>query len=104
MPSPVIVIDALDECQDIEDLIPILVELNSSKDTSVFLVSRKEQRLYELLSNTLAISLSDESDHLQADIETIIESDLSSRRRLSRLAEEIQSNISETLLSKSDGM
>lgn len=103
-PGPFIVVDALDECQDVDELIALLKKLNSLKKARIFVASRREQRIQESLYNISSIYLTDESAHLESDIAKLVDSDLGSRRRLARLASDIKSQISKRLLSRSDGM
>ncbi|CAL1703640.1 unnamed protein product [Somion occarium] len=102
--DPILVIDALDECRDVEELTCCLLRLNKEAGARVFVTSRKEQKIYEVFKDLPSISLKHEVRHLQDDIEKLIESELGSRPKLARLPQDLRKEIGSTLLTKSDGM
>ena len=104
--NPVIIIDALDECQEneIAQLTSLLTRLRTSNNVSILVASRKEKGIPASMTNVLEVSLNDETGHIQDDIGKLVDFELSQRPRLSRLRNELKSEISSALLDRSDGM
>ena len=102
--SSIIIIDALDECSDIEDLLPHLIGLAAGGDVKLFMTSRKERIIYEALEHIPCISLKDESKSLRSDMEKHVSAELKARSKLARLPAKLKVKISETLMQKADGM
>ncbi|KAE9405343.1 hypothetical protein BT96DRAFT_1015751 [Gymnopus androsaceus JB14] len=99
-----VVIDALDECEDFDLLIPCLLRLVSIPQVSLLLSSRQERDIYDLLSDHSIISLMDEGESVLADITTHIARELKDRQKLSRLPSPLKADITTTLTRKADGM
>ncbi|KAH7910719.1 hypothetical protein BJ138DRAFT_1113828 [Hygrophoropsis aurantiaca] len=102
--SPLVVIDALDECEGIDDILSHLVRLADEGDIRLFLTSRKEQAIVDAFRDRSSISLNDTSDFTKMDMRMHISKELSTRPRLSRLPRDLKEEISSTLLAKADGM
>ncbi|KAH7926877.1 hypothetical protein BV22DRAFT_318170 [Leucogyrophana mollusca] len=102
--SPVVIIDALDECKDIEDLLPHLVRLVEEGDIRLFVTSRKEQAIVDSFRGQPCLSLNDTGEFVQEDMRTHIRKELSTRPKLSRLSPDLKEDISSILLAKADGM
>ena len=102
--SSIIVIDALDECNDIEDLLPHLLDLAAGGDVKLFMTSRKERIIYEAFEYIPWISLKDESKSLLSDMEKHVSAELKVRSKLARLPTKLKVKISDTLMQKADGM
>ena len=100
----IIVVDALDECDDVESLLEHLVRLPHGGNVKLFLTSRKEQEIYELLKDVPYISLKDETNSLQSDMYKHISTELRKRRHLARLPAKLKQQIVDVLLTKADGM
>ncbi|CAL1704211.1 unnamed protein product [Somion occarium] len=102
--SPFIVIDALDECQDILEILPLLSRLHDESNVRLFMTSRKEHGIYEAFKALPSISLKHEAQHVHDDIKMHVQSALQSRPKLARLPADVRSSIETTLLTKANGM
>ena len=100
--KPVVVVDALDECREMEVLLDGLI--TSSRDIRIFVTSRPLHNIIQMLSRLPCISMDNMVHELSADIMLHVTRELDSRCRLRtfdrRLKEEIQSE----LCAKADGM
>ncbi|KAI5888570.1 uncharacterized protein SCHCODRAFT_02587820 [Schizophyllum commune H4-8] len=103
-PEQLFIIDALDECQEPAELIRFLVRLSELGGVHVFVTSRNERAIYELLQDTPTISLTDEKDLVNADIREHVVRSLATTPGLSRLPSNIKKEIEVALLSKADCM
>ncbi|KAF9056902.1 hypothetical protein BDP27DRAFT_1433254 [Rhodocollybia butyracea] len=99
-----VVIDALDECEDFDCLIPCLLRLASVPKVSLLLSSRQERDIYDLLCDQSIISLADEGASVLADITIHIDHELKGRQKLSRFPSPVKADIARALMEKSDGM
>ena len=100
----IIVVDALDECDGVELLLEQLLYLPDGGNVKLFLTSRKEQEIYELLKDAPFISLRDEANSLHGDMYKHISTELQKRRQLARLPAKVKKHIADVLLTKADGM
>ncbi|KAF9223940.1 hypothetical protein BS17DRAFT_126483 [Gyrodon lividus] len=100
---PFIIIDALDECQDIEKLLNALQMLNDGQ-IRLFVTSRPEQIIRERLSNLPSISLQKMISAVSADMERHITKVLDSHRLLRMLEPGLKKEIRFALLQAADGM
>lgn len=100
---PLIVIDGLDECKDVEKFLPALCQL--SKDgTRLFVTSRPLQVIKDGLVGVTSISMDKMAKAVSTDIELHITREVDGHRRLRILAVELKKDICSTLQSKADGM
>ncbi len=103
-----IVLDALDECTSRTrvDLIENLRKLASEDSRfSIFVTSRVEQDIIDVLKGVPAISLKNEICSVTADIERVIKDKMNNRHLpLARLDESFRHQVTSTLLEKSEGM
>jgi hypothetical protein len=76
---PLIIIDALDECKDVEKLLNAVKELNDGH-IRLFVTSRPERIIRDMLSDLPSISLQEMRDAVSADMERHITTELDSRR------------------------
>lgn len=96
-----IVVDALDECDNPDDMANILSTL--AIHCSVLVTSRSEcEDISVILRQHPQIYIS--SDSIQADIRFFVASSLEKHRRLSKRPTDIKQQISKVLLSAADGM
>ncbi|KAH7890100.1 hypothetical protein F5I97DRAFT_1965195 [Phlebopus sp. FC_14] len=100
---PIIVIDALDECQDREKLLMALKELNDGH-AQLFCVSRPEVDIKEAFSDLPSISLSVMEGPLLEDMRRHIEAELENRRNLKKLRVDQKGEVRQLLLEKAQGM
>lgn len=110
---PVVVLDALDECEDVcgRELLKIIARMNTGH-LSLFLTSRDEPRIRrayeEILTDAFffstTVSLEERWQTRRDDLHTLIIQELGSRRSLTRLPDKVRTNILERLLDKSGGM
>ncbi|KAK0218438.1 hypothetical protein EDD85DRAFT_353903 [Armillaria nabsnona] len=102
-----IVIDALDECarKNRGDSIAAIRKLApAGSKISIFVTSRAEQDIVDVLNSVPAISLVKETKSVKEDIGRVIENKMKTRLRLARLEESLRFDIASTLLEKSNGM
>ncbi|KAH7890097.1 hypothetical protein F5I97DRAFT_633986 [Phlebopus sp. FC_14] len=100
---PIIVVDALDECQDREKLLMTLKELNDGH-AQLFCVSRPEVDIKEAFSDLPSISLSVMEGPLLEDMRRYIEAELENRRNLKKLRVDQKGEVRQLLLEKARGM
>ncbi|KAL1682498.1 hypothetical protein EV122DRAFT_287123 [Schizophyllum commune] len=103
-PKQMFIIDALDECQEPAELIRFLIRLSDLSGVHVFVTSRSERAIYELLQDVPMISLTDEKELVNADIREHVVRSLATTPGLSRLPANIKKEIEIALLSKADCM
>ena len=100
--KPLVVVDALDECREMETLLDGLI--TSSRDVQIFVTSRPLHNIVQMISHLPCISMDQMVRELSADMLLHVTRELDSRCRLRtfdrRLKEEIQSR----LCAKADGM
>ncbi|KAF9225617.1 ankyrin [Gyrodon lividus] len=101
--QPLIVIDALDECKDVEKLLNAVKGLNNGH-IRLFVTSRPEQMIKETLSDLPSISLSEMTSAVLADMELHVTEELDSRRWLRVLELDLKEEIRSALLEAADGM
>ncbi|KIJ11896.1 hypothetical protein PAXINDRAFT_15228, partial [Paxillus involutus ATCC 200175] len=101
--QPLIVIDALDECEDVEKLANAVKQLNDGH-IRLFVTSRPERIIRETLSDLPSISLQNMSDAVWADMARHITIELDSRQWLTTLKSDFEEEIYYALLLGADGM
>lgn len=100
--NPLIVVDALDECKDIEAL---LEGLDALKDcTQVFMTSRPLPIIKDSLSGVPFISMDEMAENLSADIALHVTRELDARWKLRLLEPVHKMKIQSVLCRKADGM
>lgn len=99
---PVVVVDALDECREVESLLDGLIM--SSGDLRIFATSRPLQNIISILSPFPCISLDKMANELSADILLHVTRELDSRRRLRTFDRGLKDEIRSKLCAKADGM
>ncbi|KAF9230407.1 hypothetical protein BU15DRAFT_83672 [Melanogaster broomeanus] len=99
---PMIVIDALDECEDLSKLLGELVKLD--KACRLFVTSRPLHSINGAFGGLPSISLNDKIDAVCSDMHFHISTELESRDRLKILSHGLQVEIWDALLKKADGM
>lgn len=110
---PVVVLDALDECEDVcgRELLKIISGMNTGH-LSVFLTSRDEPRIRKAYEEILTdafffsttISLEERWRTRRDDLRTLVVQELGNRRSLRRLPDKVRTDILERLVEKSGGM
>ncbi|KAL9637041.1 MAG: hypothetical protein Q9204_002025 [Flavoplaca sp. TL-2023a] len=81
LPCATIIIDAADECNDIDILIPGLIELSHGGHVKVVLTSRREPDLVRILEDTLSLEVG--PDDIRQDIGSYLEFQVSQSSILS---------------------
>lgn len=95
-----IVLDALDECQDPDQLIEGLKELSEVSSLKIIITSRKEVYLHQELDNVSSIEIS--SEDIDADIAAFVEAKVEASPRLSHPL--VRDLVIQKLSSAHDGM
>ncbi len=103
-----IIIDALDECTQTgrrESIAAIRRLASAGSKISVFVTSRVEQDIIDVLSSVPTISLVNETQRVKDDIRRFIEDKMNTTYLLlAHLHESVRIHISSTLLEKANGM
>lgn len=102
-----IVLDALDECAQKsrrESITAVRDLASAGSKFSIFVTSRGEQDIVDVLGNLPTISLTDEAQSVQVDIRKFIKDKMENHPPLARLDEPLRRDITSTLLEKSKGM
>lgn len=100
---PIIVIDALDECNDLSNLLEVLTRLDNGH-LQLFCVSRPEIVIQEAFAGLPSISLSDMIEPLLEDMRRHILAELDNRQRLKILRADLKDRILAVLLGRAGGM
>lgn len=100
--TPVVVVDALDECREVESLLEGLIMC--ANDLQIFATSRPLQNVIRILSPFPSILMDNMAKELSADILLHIARELDSRRRLRTFDEGLKEEIRSKLCAKADGM
>ena len=100
---PFVVIDALDECKDIEELLDALTELNKG-DVRLFVTSRPLQVIKDSFSGLPSISMDAMKYAVSTDINLHVTRELDSHRRLRIVDATLKKEINSVLCKKADGM
>lgn len=99
-----IFLDALDECNEREILLPTLDQLIAHNIVSVFLSSRREQDIAESLSVLDPIVVSIEAQQVAADVEIYLSKRMKVEPYLRILSNELKSEILNILVHGANGM
>lgn len=100
---PLLVIDALDECKDVDRLLCALLGLKT-KGVRLFVSSRPIQVIKYRFSRLPCISVDKMVDAVSVDIELHVSREIDSHPRLGFLNLELKKKIHSTLCQKADGM
>lgn len=100
---PLIVIDALDECKDIQNLVDALVALSQAR-LRLFATSRSLQFIKDKFRNLPSLSLEKMSIVVSADIRLHVRRELDSDRRLRIATAKLKEEIRTALCENADGM
>ena len=100
--KPLVVVDALDECREVETLLDGLIM--SSRDVRVFVTSRPLHNIIQMLSHLPCISMDGMVHELSADILLHVTRELDSRCRLRTFDGRLKDEIRSKLCAKADGM
>ena len=101
--QPFLVIDALDECTDVEGLLEALKELQKDS-VRAFVTSRPLQVIKDSFSGLLSIDMDMMKYEISADIELHIKRELDSHRRLRIVGASLKNEMCFILREKADGM
>ncbi|KAK3176611.1 hypothetical protein OEA41_007934 [Lepraria neglecta] len=104
-PVVYLVLDALDECLEWEELLRAIEALNSSCDNlNIFMSSRREYGLTATLSRIATHDVKIQSAAVDADINLFVQTCLSSDSVLREWPTTVKAEIKEALVSRCDGM
>jgi hypothetical protein len=101
-----VVLDALDECTDRDNLMKFLVEISGWTDIRLQLLctSRKEREIEEAFEEVELSQVSVQSSEINGDIDMYIRARLQKDPRLRKWPPNIQNEIRETLIAGAQGM
>ncbi|KAF9233918.1 ankyrin repeat-containing domain protein [Melanogaster broomeanus] len=100
---PMIIIDALDECLDLADLLDVLVKLNNGH-IRLLVTSRTELIIKETFTGLPSIGLNDKVKYIENDMRLHVKRQLEARRKLRTLPSDVKDEILDLLLRRADGM
>ena len=100
--EPMIVIDALDECADVEALLPALITLSQS-DVRLLVTSRPDQTIVDHFTSLQSLSFEDVTEEIAADIALHVRRELDSHNRLRSAVPEMKKEIFEQLTERAEG-
>ena len=100
--EPIIVIDALDECVDIEALLRALVTLNKA-DVRLLVTSRPDQNIARHFAGLQSLSLENMAEELAADIALHVRREVDSHDRLRSAEPVMKSEIHAKLNERAEG-
>ena len=100
--TPFVVVDALDECREVESLLDGLIM--SSGDLRIFATTRPLQNILSILSPCPCISMDKMANELSADILLHVTRELDSRCRLRAFDERLKEEMQSKLIAGADGM
>ncbi|KAF9231120.1 hypothetical protein BU15DRAFT_82805 [Melanogaster broomeanus] len=101
---PMIVIDALDECNDLSKLLPVLVALHGEGKCRVFVTARPLHSINRAFVRLPSISLDDRVEAVCNDMSCHVNKELESRDWLKTLSHDVQEEIRVALMEKANGM
>ena len=101
-PEPIIVIDAVDECVDIEGLSGALATLGED-DVRLLVTSRPDQTMKGHFARYPSLPLEDVAKELAEDIELHVNRELESRKQLSCASGEMKNGVRAELTRQADG-
>ena len=100
--EPMVVIDALDECADIEALLPPLVTL-SQNNVRLLVTSRPDQTIVNHFAGLQSLSFEDVTKEIAADIALHIRRELDSHNRLRSPIQAMKNEIRAKLIERAEG-
>ena len=108
LPKVYMVLDALDECQELDEALSFIVSACGSWDTDVktLVTSRKERNIDEALNILDPITINLRDELITQDIQVYVQGRLNASPRLKKWCSDpqIKSEIERTLISGADGM
>jgi hypothetical protein len=101
-----IVIDALDECTEREELLRVLSALVSMNDASlrILVTSRYEMDIKKELKDIVTDSISIEGLHVTRDISVYVRNQVASDSKLKKWPDDLKMRIETTLVTRAQGM
>jgi hypothetical protein len=99
-----LLIDALDECQNSNEITDVLNNIKQEAAIKIFVTGRDETRINSSLGNCIRIRLEARDGEVSEAIRSYIQARLDTEVRLQWLSPSFKENILKTLLSKSGGM
>ncbi|KAF9232190.1 ankyrin repeat-containing domain protein [Melanogaster broomeanus] len=102
--KPMIVVDALDECDDLSQLLDELVKLYADGHCRVFVTARPLYHINRSFASLPSISLGGRVDAVRKDMYFHINTELESRDKLKTLSHDLQEEIRVALMEKANGM
>ncbi|KAF8548193.1 hypothetical protein OG21DRAFT_791216 [Imleria badia] len=100
--KPLVVVDGLDECREVETLLDGLIVCNG--DIRMFVTTRPLRNIIRMLSHLPSISMDEMANELSADILLHVTRELDSRSRLRTFDGTLKEEIQSCLCAKADGM
>ena len=97
------VLDALDECENREDLFKILAEFLRIPEVNLLLTSRKERDITDVLQTSVELQIHIESQLVDADVEVHVQRCLETDNRLKKWPNSVKEEMNEALIKGAHG-
>jgi hypothetical protein len=101
-----IIFDALDECEDQDELVSLIEEITDWKlgNLHILVTSRREQYLEECLESKVSCKIDLHSDLVDADIRTYLRESIPTDPKLKKWPPNVQMEIEASLVQNAHGM
>jgi hypothetical protein len=99
-----IILDALDECADREELLDLIQEVNELRGVQILVTSRKEKDIEEVLQPLVKNQICIQDAQVHDDIQLYIRDRLQNDPKLKRWPSRVQEEIERCLLNGAHGM
>lgn len=101
-----LIFDALDECEEVEEMVEFIrmLLLSYSDRVSLFLTSRNEDRLRSALAGLVSVDIDFENENVEVDIRNFIHESVTGDEELGSWSEDAQEEIADALIAGADCM
>jgi len=103
-PKTYIILDALDECTDREELLVLIEEINRWGAVQILATSRKEKDIEEALHPLVTCQICIQDAQIDNDIKLYIRHRLQNDSKLKKWPLKVQREIEESLMAGANGM
>jgi hypothetical protein len=104
IPQPYIVLDALEECEDMDELLRLIEEIHGLGSIHLLATSRDELDITDVMSSLGPIGVSMDESHIQDDIQLHIHRTLCYDKPYQKWSAEVMEKVETTLINGARGM
>jgi hypothetical protein len=104
IPQPYIVFDALEECEDMDELLRLIQEIHGFGSIHLLATSRDELDITDVMSSLDPIGVSMDESHIQDDIQLHIHRTLCYDKPYQKWSAEVKEMVETTLINGAHGM